>query len=547
MARRHRRRRCLWYYHIIGDGIRHWHWLSLESATIAIIEWISSSFARILSERVKLSSSPHRPPPEPRVTNSRIMNSSNNLSSAAASLAEFEAERDRLRTECSTLFDHKRDIEMQISTLSDQKQAIEMQMAENQTRLQWLDDKIDGTCVGGDGLLLAGRQHCQTTAASSAVATKVKFEVVDERSNDKKKTNYSLSMTQPEEYLTDPHTQLDENDFLADPSLEHHLGDDYENRHENFDTSEEARRVSTSPPLLYSNSLPGLKPSAGTTLVQPANPYARGGGAAAVAAAATAGSAGGNSIANQGTNTNTNPFVDLWNPDETTNHRNTQINQQPNRGTYAANNTLEKYFDPTQSHSNTATSQSMDTTNTAFNQRQSTNGLRRELHSNDNHHHPWSERMAHHLRRTFRIEQFRDHQEEIINVTMQGHDAFVVMRTGGGKSLTYQLPAVIESESRSRKVTVVISPLISLIRDQEEQMNQLIPGSAVSFTSNMAGGTSEHARRWGLVRDATAGVALIFVTPEKVGMSSKFKGEMEKLHNQGRLGRFVVDECHCAW
>jgi superfamily II DNA/RNA helicase len=335
---------------------------------------------------------------------------------------------------------------------------------------------------------------------------------------------------------------------LEDPSLDHHLGDDDENKHENVDISEEARRVSTSPPLLHSNSLPGLKPSAGTTLVLPANPYARGGGAAAATATAAA-TAGGNSIANQGTNTNTNPFLDLWNSDETTNHRNTlndacQTNQ-PKRGTYA-NSALEKYFDPTQSHNNTTASQSIDTTNT-FNQRQSTNGLRHELHANGNHHHPWSERMAHHLRRTFRIEQFRDHQEEIINVTMQGHDSFVVMRTGGGKSLTYQLPAVIESESRSRKVTVVISPLISLIRDQEEQMNQLIPGSAVSFTSNMAGGTSEHARRWGLVRDVNGGVALIFVTPEKVGMSTKFKGEMEKLHNQGRLGRFVVDECHCAW
>ena len=150
--------------------------------------------------------------------------------------------------------------------------------------------------------------------------------------------------------------------------------------------------------------------------------------------------------------------------------------------------------------------------------------------------------MLYHLRNTFRINNFRDHQEEIINVTMQGQDAFVVMRTGGGKSLTYQLPAVIESESTSRKVTVVISPLISLIRDQEEQMNQLIPGSAMSFTSSMAGGTTEHARRWGLVRDASAGVALIFITPEKVGKSTKLKGEMEKLHNSGRLGRFVVDE-----
>ena len=91
-------------------------------------------------------------------------------------------------------------------------------------------------------------------------------------------------------------------------------------------------------------------------------------------------------------------------------------------------------------------------------------------------------------------------------------------------------------------MTIVVSPLVSLIRDQEEQMNQMKAGSAVSFTSKMAGGTSEHARRWGLVRDPNAGVALIFVTPEKVSKSTKFKGELEKLSNQGRLGRFVIDE-----
>ncbi|KAL3815978.1 hypothetical protein ACHAXA_005187 [Cyclostephanos tholiformis] len=128
----------------------------------------------------------------------------------------------------------------------------------------------------------------------------------------------------------------------------------------------------------------------------------------------------------------------------------------------------------------------------------------------------------------------------------------------GGKSLTYQLPAVMEcyhygdggggglvenDGRRSRMVTVVISPLVSLIRDQEEQMNSMIPGSALSFTSAMSGGTAEQARRWRMVRDPNGGVALIFVTPERVGQSNRFRGEMEKLHDQGRLGRFVIDEC----
>jgi ATP-dependent DNA helicase Q1 len=86
--------------------------------------------------------------------------------------------------------------------------------------------------------------------------------------------------------------------------------------------------------------------------------------------------------------------------------------------------------------------------------------------------------------------------------------------------------------------------LLSLIQDQEEQMNEIAPGSAVSFSSSI--GTTEHARRWGLVRDPSSGVCLVFVTPEKVSQSKKMQTEMEKLYNQGRLGRFVVDECHCA-
>lgn len=71
-------------------------------------------------------------------------------------------------------------------------------------------------------------------------------------------------------------------------------------------------------------------------------------------------------------------------------------------------------------------------------------------------------------------------------------------------------------------------------------MNQMYPGSATSFTSGM--GREEHTQRWARVRDANGSVALVFVTPEKVGKSGKFKGEMEKLYSAGRLGRFVIGE-----
>ena len=139
---------------------------------------------------------------------------------------------------------------------------------------------------------------------------------------------------------------------------------------------------------------------------------------------------------------------------------------------------------------------------------------------------PWTKHVYSSLRNTFKIRAFRDHQEKIINATLSQEDVFVIMRTGGGKSLTYQLPALLEGMSPSHKVTLVISPLLSLIRDQEDQMNAFCKGSATSFTSGIEGGVSEHAQRWNRVRDPHGGICLIFVTPEKVSKSNKLRAEV---------------------
>ncbi|KAL7469780.1 hypothetical protein ACHAXS_010036 [Conticribra weissflogii] len=246
-----------------------------------------------------------------------------------------------------------------------------------------------------------------------------------------------------------------------------------------------------------------------------------------------------------------NPFQDLWSANDGGGY------QQHNNQSFASDassarqggsggvNTLEKYFVRPQPTSN-GTHQLSPQPNFTNPYKNSSKEKRNNNTLDNTKQYPWTNQMMHHLRNTFKIENFRGHQEDIINATLSGQDAFVVMRTGGGKSLTYQLPAVIESQSNMRKVTVVISPLLSLIRDQEEQMNDFLPGSALSFTSGLEGGQSEHARRWRIVKDPEGGVALIFVTPEKVSQSGKFKGEMQKLFDQNRLGRFVIDECHCA-
>ena len=144
------------------------------------------------------------------------------------------------------------------------------------------------------------------------------------------------------------------------------------------------------------------------------------------------------------------------------------------------------------------------------------------------------------LRQSFRLQSFRENQLEIIQSTLSGRDNFVLMKTGGGKSLLYQLPAVLESP----KITVVVSPLLSLIQDQEDQMNAFVRNSCVSFTSGM--GQGQHNENWKRVRDVGGGIMMILVTPERVFKSGKLKSEMQNLDEQNRLGRFVIDECHCA-
>ena len=85
----------------------------------------------------------------------------------------------------------------------------------------------------------------------------------------------------------------------------------------------------------------------------------------------------------------------------------------------------------------------------------------------------WDEKVTKSLRKIFKLSSFRPLQRAIINCTLSGHDCFVVMPSGGGKSLCYQLPATIKQPYTLEGVTIVISPLIALMVDQVYQLKRI--------------------------------------------------------------------------
>jgi ATP-dependent DNA helicase RecQ len=134
------------------------------------------------------------------------------------------------------------------------------------------------------------------------------------------------------------------------------------------------------------------------------------------------------------------------------------------------------------------------------------------------------------LDKYFGFREFREPQSEIIAEILAGNDVFVVMPTGGGKSLCYQLPAVLLDG-----VTVVVSPLIALMKDQVDALlGRGIPATLINSTISF---TEQHRR----IEQMRAGhFRLVYIAPERF-RSSKF---LEAL-GQVTISLFAVDEAHC--
>ena len=134
------------------------------------------------------------------------------------------------------------------------------------------------------------------------------------------------------------------------------------------------------------------------------------------------------------------------------------------------------------------------------------------------------------LKKTFGYDDFRPGQDEVIGAVLDGSDVFAVMPTGSGKSMTYQLPALIEDG-----LTVVVSPLIALMHDQVQQMRAF---GIAAATLNSSVPESEARETWR--RIPSGDLRLLFVSPERLLMD----GCMEALNGAG-VRRLAVDEAHC--
>jgi ATP-dependent DNA helicase RecQ len=135
------------------------------------------------------------------------------------------------------------------------------------------------------------------------------------------------------------------------------------------------------------------------------------------------------------------------------------------------------------------------------------------------------------LKRYWGYDAFRPKQEEIVRNILDGRDVCVVMPTGGGKSLCYQLPAVLQTG----KTAIVVSPLIALMQDQVAQLDQMEISAAVLNSSQ-----SWNEQR-GIERRAEAGeFRLLYLSPERLA-----KQEMLKWLEKVPVSFFAIDEAHC--
>src|SRR5476649_2199427 len=139
------------------------------------------------------------------------------------------------------------------------------------------------------------------------------------------------------------------------------------------------------------------------------------------------------------------------------------------------------------------------------------------------------------LNDTFGYPAFRGAQAEIIGHVAGGGDALVLMPTGGGKSMCYQIPALLR-----KGTAIVVSPLIALMHDQVSAL--LEAGVRAAFLNSSLSSDEAHEVERGFMR---GDYDLLYVAPERL-TTPRFMQLMQQAVTQDRLALFAIDEAHCV-
>ncbi|MES2363703.1 MAG: RecQ family ATP-dependent DNA helicase [Pseudomonadota bacterium] len=139
----------------------------------------------------------------------------------------------------------------------------------------------------------------------------------------------------------------------------------------------------------------------------------------------------------------------------------------------------------------------------------------------------------------FGYDSFRGPQEAIVDHVVGGGDALVLMPTGGGKSLCYQIPAIAR-QNAGHGVTIVISPLIALMHDQVGALHEA--GVSAAFLNSTQGFEESSALEKQMLRGE---LTLVYAAPERIN-TPRMKDLLRSLNERGKLSLFAIDEAHCV-
>ena len=143
------------------------------------------------------------------------------------------------------------------------------------------------------------------------------------------------------------------------------------------------------------------------------------------------------------------------------------------------------------------------------------------------------------LQDVFGYEQFRGPQQAIVEHVIGGGDALVLMPTGGGKSLCYQVPAIVR-QRQGKGVTIVVSPLIALMHDQVGALHEA--GVDAAFLNSTLDFDATQDVEWRL---QIGQITLLYAAPERLN-TPRFLGLLDSLYDSGNLSLFAIDEAHCV-